>query len=188
MPTLRLEVPCAIGGTIVRLRRHRIEDLSPFTDFLCDPDSTRFMVFPEEVKNIEGARAMFDDVIAAYDGAAPMFVLAIAPNEGEGFLGVCGASPLSANAVEIFYLTLAEARGTGVASAAVRALVGHLSAIPEVREIVAFIMPGNAPSQRLAERLGFRDAGPMTSHGKSGRRYVMAIGPPADSAKRIPAA
>lgn len=68
-------------------------------------------------------------------------------------------SAREAQSAEIGYSIMREFRGRGFAREAVCALLqeGFLGA--QLDRISAYFMPGNAASQRLLERLGFRDGG-----------------------------
>jgi len=72
-----------------------------------------------------------------------------------GDIGTHGP-PDGAGSVEIGYSLAPSARGQGVGTAAVTGLVGRLSAVPGIRQIVANTGADNTPSRRLLERLGFR--------------------------------
>jgi GNAT superfamily N-acetyltransferase len=72
-----------------------------------------------------------------------------------GDLGTHGP-PGSTGCVEIGYSLAPSARGKGIGTAAVAALVGRLAAVPEIGQITAVTGAGNTASRRLLERCGFR--------------------------------
>jgi RimJ/RimL family protein N-acetyltransferase len=55
---------------------------------------------------------------------------------------------------ELSYWLVPAARGHGLAGAAVRLMMNSIVSATELRSVVLDIEPGNAPSVRLAERLG----------------------------------
>jgi RimJ/RimL family protein N-acetyltransferase len=71
-----------------------------------------------------------------------------------GELGTKGP-PDATGAVEIGYGLAAPARGRGLGTAAVRALVEHLLGRPDVTAVDAEVDVDNVASRRLLERLGF---------------------------------
>jgi RimJ/RimL family protein N-acetyltransferase len=77
-----------------------------------------------------------------------------------GDLGTHGP-PDSEGCVEIGYALAPAARGKGIGTAAVAALVGRLAAVPEIRRITAVTGAQNTASRRLLERQGFRITGPL---------------------------
>jgi RimJ/RimL family protein N-acetyltransferase len=75
-----------------------------------------------------------------------------------GELGTKGP-PDPAGRVEVGYGLAGPSRGRGLGTRAVQALIGWLSAQPEVTVIEARVLPGNEPSVRLLRRLGFSPVG-----------------------------
>ena len=72
-------------------------------------------------------------------------------------VGDCGwfGPPGEDGTVEIGYGLAAPSRGRGYGTAAVEALLGWVTAWPDVRRVVAEADATNTPSRRLLERLGF---------------------------------
>lgn len=70
---------------------------------------------------------------------------------------------------EVGYVFSREARGRGLATEAVGALVAHLAATRGARVVTAEVAPGNGPSEALLKRLGFKrcgGGGPFLSYKK----------------------
>lgn len=77
-----------------------------------------------------------------------------------GFHGKPGKNARQdSDAVELGYMILADHRGRGYATEAVRALVEWAAADKAVRRFVASIAPQNVPSLALARKLGFVEVG-----------------------------
>jgi RimJ/RimL family protein N-acetyltransferase len=72
--------------------------------------------------------------------------------------------------LELVYIVRTEARGKGVATAAVR-LAASNPCIAGAWAIVAFIHPRNAASRRVVEKAGFR----RKTEGASGCRYALDL-------------
>lgn len=66
--------------------------------------------------------------------------------------------------VEVGYITVLGQQGRGVASTALRALVGHLFVAEGIRKVFAEIDAENLASIALAERLGFVREGCLRQH------------------------
>jgi GNAT superfamily N-acetyltransferase len=77
-----------------------------------------------------------------------------------GDLGTHGP-PDGAGCVEIGYGLGPSARGKGIGTAAVAALVSRLAAVPGIRQLTAVTGAGNTASRRLLERRGFRLTRPL---------------------------
>jgi RimJ/RimL family protein N-acetyltransferase len=77
---------------------------------------------------------------------------------------------------ELSYWLLPQARGRGLAYAAVRLMID--SVVPELglRSVVLDIEEGNLPSVRLAERLGAERRSPTRVHpGRRGEPHTMVV-------------
>ena len=77
-----------------------------------------------------------------------------------GDLGTHGP-PDSEGCVEIGYSLAPSARGKGIGTAAVAALVRRLAAVPGIRRLTAVTDAQNTASRRLLERQGFHITGPL---------------------------
>jgi RimJ/RimL family protein N-acetyltransferase len=75
-----------------------------------------------------------------------------------GTVGFAGP-PDPEGSVQVGYSVLPEWQGRGVATDALRGIVGWAFGHPEVRRVRATIPPWNAPSIRVAEKVGFARAG-----------------------------
>jgi GNAT superfamily N-acetyltransferase len=89
-----------------------------------------------------------------------------------GDLGTHGP-PDSEGCVEIGYSLAPSARGQGIGTAAVGALVSRLTAVPGIRRITAVTSAQNTASRRLLERQGFRITGPPPGTGEV--RYTLSL-------------
>lgn len=67
-------------------------------------------------------------------------------------------------AADLGYWLVERARGAGVGGTAVRLLVDWALGRPEIEAIEAYVAEGNAPSQKLLERLGFENVGRRRHH------------------------
>ena len=100
-------------------------------------------------------------------GTAPALAFAAAGgwtwlivDESGAVVGDCGTKdPPVDGRVEIGYGLAGPSRGRGLGGRAIDALVGWLSALPEVKVVTAHAAVDNQPSRRLLERLGFRLSG-----------------------------
>ena len=104
----------------------------------------------------------------------PTVWLAVRRADGQiiGDLGTHGP-PDSAGCVEIGYALAPSARGHGIGTAAVAALVRRLAAVPEIRLLTAVTDAENTASRRLLEGQGFRLADPLW--GTDELRYTLSL-------------
>jgi len=90
-----------------------------------------------------------------------------------GDMGTHGP-PDPAGCVEIGYTLAPSARGQGIGTAAVAALVGRLAEVPGVRRITAVTGAQNEASRRLLERQGFRITGLLADTDEV--HYTLSLG------------
>lgn len=150
---LPLDVP---GG---RLRRLRADDLPAFQAYRALPDLGRYQGWTPMT---DAAAARFIDEMAA----APLYVrgdwvqLAIAAPGDDALLGDLGLFvSADGQGAEIGFTLAPEAQGRGLGTAAVDAAVGLLFTHGGVGRVQAVSDARNAPSLRLLQRAGFRQAG-----------------------------
>lgn len=76
-------------------------------------------------------------------------------------IGECGwrGGPDPAGSAEIGYGLAAPYRGRGYGTELVAAMVGWCVRQPGLRQLVATVLPGNVPSRRVLERVGFTATG-----------------------------
>ena len=102
-----------------------------------------------------------------------------------GDLGTHGP-PDGEGCVEIGYSLAPSARGKGIGTAAVAALVRRLGGVPGIRRVTAVTGAENTPSRRLLERQGFRITGTLPDTDEV--RYALRLrqlGPAAFSGKDV---
>ena len=183
-PAILMKVPDKIVTLRLILRRHRIDDLEAFISFLAHPTATRYMAFTADQKTPAGARQMLEYVIASYETDEPVVSLSIADPTTDTYLGSCGLNPLpDENAYEIYYTILPVYQGQGLATEAIRAMIDFAFSEAGIDRVVAFVVPENIASVRVAEKLGFEDAGPvkrdaatgdLAHESLAGRRYELS--------------
>lgn len=173
---MTLTAPQELKADRVMLRRFALADATAFGAFMARPENTRFMAFPDAMKNHEAAVHIIRDTVAAYAEPTAAMALAICRTADPTMVGACGAFETNQQEIEIFYLILEPYRGRGYATEAARLLVEHLRRENPSKDVTACIDPRHTASRRLLERLGFVDLGPRTTHGKIGRHMVYAAG------------
>ncbi len=119
------------------------------------------------------ARQYVDAYVAGLrDGSAAAF--AICDPGGEPF-GHVLIELRDAGRADVGYWLLAEARGRGRATAALRLLSRWALAQPGIARLQLWTVPENTASQRVAERAGFRREGVLRSYGEVEGRRVDAV-------------
>ena len=140
---------------------------------MTDADSTRHMLFEDSQKTPEGATALMEATLSSYETESPMLVWTIVDPVADAYCGACGLNPLEGGSLEVFYTLLPDHRGRGLATRAMRLLLKHAFETLQAHTLVAFVFAENEASVRVAERLGFANAGPVTHGGRTGQRFEL---------------
>jgi RimJ/RimL family protein N-acetyltransferase len=140
----------------VRLREPTPDDAGFVLRLVNDPAWLRF-IGDRGVHTLEQARRFIAD------GPQAMFArcghgLYVVESLADGApLGLCGLiSRDGLPAPDLGFAFLPEHRGRGIAGAAAALVLRHAHEVLALPRILAITLPGNLPSVRLLERLGFR--------------------------------
>ncbi|HEY7598783.1 MAG TPA: GNAT family N-acetyltransferase [Candidatus Limnocylindrales bacterium] len=154
-----MEIPTLRDGDLV-LRPKRRDDLDAITAACQDPEIPRWTFVPSPYSRAD-AEAYF--VHSAEAAAAGKAVNLLAVDAQDRLLGSFGLMELDHEPGygEIGYWVVAEARGRGVATRALRMLADW--ARDELRLTTIEVLPhkDNLPSRRVAEKAGFVDTGEL---------------------------
>ena len=132
----------------LRLRRARMSDAEDMHLVLSNQQATLYWSTPPH-SHVEQTRDWLEKMIAAPPRESDDFVV-----EHEGrVIGKAGFWRLP----EIGYIFHPDHWGRGLAFEALSALIDRAFARPDIGALVADVDPANFPSQRLLEKLGFRE-------------------------------
>jgi RimJ/RimL family protein N-acetyltransferase len=129
------------------------QDRDRFVELFCDEE---FMVFSDGVLEPEAAHRRFDEMLQRAEELpfAKQPVIERASGVILGYSGVNWFDFEGDRRLEFGYRLVPSARGKGFATEASRAVLSKAAA-SFTGEILAMIDPANAPSQRVASKLGF---------------------------------
>lgn len=144
---------------VLRLPAER--DLDAIVAACGDLEIARFIPFVPSPYTEADARAFLADVHEAWR-ASPERTFAVADVERDEFLGVVTVRLREGGAVG--YWLKPEARGRGVMTQAVCAVVEWARGEHGIDRLVLTAHPDNVASQRVAEKAGFRRVGTTTDH------------------------
>jgi len=130
------------------------QDLEGYLDFMTNEEATRYLNFTAEQKTADGAKALFDFVVASYTSENPIFAYVIALQDNT-FIGSCGISELDGpEIVECYYSLQPDHWRQGYATEATQALIRHCFEADSIKEVRAYMSPDNPASARVAEKVG----------------------------------
>lgn len=126
---------------------------------LNDPDWLR-CIGDRGVRDLDGARAYLERVpIGSYRARGHGLNLVASRSDGSP-LGMCGLVRREGLPdADLGFAFLPPFRGQGYAQEAAQAVLAHARASLGIARVDAIVTPGNTPSRRLLERLGFRSEG-----------------------------
>lgn len=157
----RLHPPDGFGRGEIALRLPRRSDLSAIVAACQDPEISTWTTVPAQYGEAEGRDFLQQCEEARREGTGVVF--AIVDAEGDEFLGTIGARLLDQSTAEMGYWVKGEARGRGVASGSLRLLSEWCFYEAGFERLQLLAEPGNLPSQRVAERVGYWREGLLRS-------------------------
>jgi len=144
----------------LRIRNLRESDLDAFHAYRSDPAVTRYQGF-EPMSRQEARDFLHEMATAAYGKPGDWVQFGIADRETNQLLGDCALKPDAQDPrmAEIGLTLAPSAQGRGLATEALRALIGWLFAETEVVRGVLITGTENTACVRLLERCGLRREG-----------------------------
>jgi RimJ/RimL family protein N-acetyltransferase len=165
--------PLADG--VVRLEQLGERYVADFERLIADPDVVRNTRVPTNVEAGFGATWLDRYVQGWRDGSRAGFAVLSEADEFLGFVGIVDLD-LDRQQGEIGYVVTREARGRGVAGRALRLVTDWALGDLGLERVELHIDPGNEPSIRVAERIGYVREGVLRSvHFKDDRRQDIAM-------------
>jgi RimJ/RimL family protein N-acetyltransferase len=150
-----------LAGGRVALRLWRVEDIPAVVEACRDPEIPRWIPFVPAPYTEEDARTYVQGCIDAGDDRWPFAVV-------DGRSGrLLGSIDMRVNAMStghIGYWVAADARGSGVCTAALRTLCRWALDDLTLGRLELVTDPENVASQRVAEKVGFRREATLRSH------------------------
>jgi RimJ/RimL family protein N-acetyltransferase len=139
------------------LRRFRPEDAAPFAAYRSDPEIARYQSWDESYSIADAARFIAELTDAQPGTPGEWFQFAVADRATGALLGDCAlrVDERDPTLAEVGYTLAPGQHGNGYATEAVGALVGYAFGTLGLERIHAIADERNAPSIRVAERLGF---------------------------------
>lgn len=156
--------PISLSG--FRLRPWATTDVPALVAAWRDPEMARWM--PEETNpfEVEQARAFVDDA-ATHLSTGKSVALAIADESTDQAIGSVTLHVWGLRHWNIGYWVAADQRQHGLATEAVTKISQWaFAANPNLARLSLYTMPGNEPSQKVAERAGFRREGLLRRWGE----------------------
>jgi RimJ/RimL family protein N-acetyltransferase len=149
----------------VRLRRWRVDDVDAVAVMVDDQHVRRWSTMPVDLdawiqREVAEDRGPSRAISLPDDDRAIGRVALRLPEFASDAVRCEALGEADLPAGELSYWLVPPARGRGLAGAAVRLMMSSIVSATKLRSVVLDIEPGNAPSVRLAERLGAQRRSP----------------------------
>lgn len=145
-----------INGERVKIRYFEVKDYPSFLSFMLNEKSTKYLMFAEEQKTEEGAKGLFDFVVASYNTNDHIHSYAIVDEKSDIYIGSCGLSPYGDGIVECYFSINEDFLGNNFATDALKLMIQSLSDSCEVR---AYCSPENSAAHAVLLKSGFANKG-----------------------------
>ena len=159
------------------IRQFNKTDEEGFIHFMTNPLITNNLAFDDTLKSKEGALAILNQTIEAYNSDHPLLAFAITDKVTGSFMGACGINFLEQDLAEVFYGFFPHCWGKGFATEVLSKMKDYLVQMHAIKEIHAFITEQNIASVKVAEKFGFTNRGLVTKEGFSNKvfDYVLTM-------------
>lgn len=156
-------MPVELETARLRLRQWREEDVDPFHAFYLDPQSAA--IYGADIKRHDVWRRVA--TIIGHWQLRGFGLWALEDKASGSFAGYSGLwYPSEFGNVEVGWGLAPAFRGKGLATEAARRARDYGYDVLDVDTLVSYVLPGNMPSKRVAERLGARPAGTFELQGR----------------------
>ncbi len=146
----------------VTLRPWRLADAPAMAGASADPEIVRWTNHPAGMSAAAAADYVQSTLDHVADGQLAYFAIVDDADAVVGAIGVGGFDWVS-DVGQVFYWIAAPARGRGLATAAVRLVARWAFGALGLARLELYTMPGNAASERVAEKAGFTREGVLRS-------------------------
>jgi RimJ/RimL family protein N-acetyltransferase len=146
---------------VVRLRAWSIDDIPAVTSACQDPEIPRWTTVPTPYTEAD-ARAYIDAVTDPNREDQVNF--AVTRRSDGRLVGAIGLAIVKPNVAEIGYWAVAEARGHGYTPRALRLISMWAFEELDLARVQLGTFPGNRPSERVAEKVGYVSEGVLRSY------------------------
>jgi [ribosomal protein S5]-alanine N-acetyltransferase len=137
------------------LRHFEPTDLAPLFELYRDPDVRRY--FPDGTRTLQETREELEWFLNGHPDRPELGLWATVERTTGAFLGRCGLLPWMIGGVpevELAYLIDKRRWGEGLATEAAQGVLRHARDTLRLQRLVCLVMPGNAASLRVAEKVG----------------------------------
>lgn len=160
----------------LELRRFKPEDLAPLYALYSDAEIRKY--YPDGTRTLEETKAELDWFIDGHPRHPELGLWATVERSSGEFLGRCGLLPWhieGRDEVELAFMIRKDRWREGFATEAARSIVDHAHRVLGLRRLVCLVMPGNAASAGVAQKLGLSFERSFTDEFGPSHLYALAL-------------
>ena len=160
------------------LRRLELGDLAPLYELYRDPEIRQY--YPDGTRTLEETREELEWFLHGHPRHPELGLWATVERKTGLFLGRCGLLPWriqGRDEVELAFMIKKERWREGLATEAARGIITHAHKSLGLSRLVCLVMPGNAASAGVAEKIGMSFEREFTD--ELGPCHLYATVPPA---------
>jgi RimJ/RimL family protein N-acetyltransferase len=158
------------------LRHFETTDLDPLYAMYRDPEMRRY--YPDGTRTREETRQELVWFLHGHPHRPELGLWAAVDRKTNEFLGRCGLLPWhiqGADEVEVAFMIKKERWREGLASEAARGIINHAHQVLGLRRLVCLVIPGNAASAGVAEKVGMVFEREFTDELGTSQLYALAL-------------
>ena len=164
-----------------RLQLRHVEpgDLAPLYALYRDPEIRKY--YPDGTRTLQETKEELDWFLHGHPRQPELGLWATVERGTGDFLGRCGLLPwhiLGTDEVELAFMIRKDRWREGFATEAARGIVRHARDVLGLRRLVCLVMPGNAASVGVAEKVGMSFEREFTDEFGPSQLYAMTLSAP----------
>ncbi len=145
----------------VHLRRLSKRDSALLVKASRDPEIVRWTLIPADLDKEAAASLVERWLTRSAEGLVRQYLIVSGARRGVGLVSIALQDPDDAGRGDVAYWLLPEERQRGLVTRALRAVVSWAFRTTLFGRIALYTRVGNSPSERVAERCGFRFEGTL---------------------------
>ncbi len=158
------------------LRHFEPADLEPLHALYRDPEIRRY--YPDGTRTLQETKEELEWFLQGHPQHAQLGLWATVERSTGEFLGRCGLLPWhiqGRNETELAFLIKKQRWREGLATEASRGIIQHAHEVLGLRRLICLVMPGNAASAAVAQKLGMTFERDVTDEPGPSHLYALAL-------------
>jgi ribosomal-protein-alanine N-acetyltransferase len=160
----------------LQLRRFEVGDLAQLYALYRDPEIRKY--YPDGTRTLDETKEELDWFLQGHPRHPELGLWATVELGSGEFLGRCGLLPWhiqGKDEVELAFMIKKERWREGFATEASQGIIKHAHQVLDLRRLVCLVVPGNAASARVAQKIGMSFEREFTDEHGPSQLYALAL-------------